>query len=334
MSSLQGKKILLFAPKFFGYEVAIKTEMEKQGAEVHLYDERCNPSSFDKICIRLNLRTFSIKKIKSFYKAIIEKYENNYFDYVIFLNPETITVDLLKRLKEKQSKAEFILYMWDSFENKPHTKELIPFFDNKFSFNKDECAKYGFKFRPLFFIDEYDVDKNSSTENKTDIDIGFIGTVHSDRYKILKEVETWASQNGLKTNYYMFFPSKIVFYKYKFQNLCKIKISRKDFHFNSLNSHRVKEFLERCKVVIDIQHPKQVGLTMRTIEMLGLRKKLITTNQDIKNYDFYNEDNICVIDRKNILINKKFFDTNYNLNSDAYRKNYSLESFVDEILKE
>ena len=69
--------------------------MEKQGAEVHLYDERCNPSTFDKICIRLNLRTFSIKKIKSFYKAIIEKYENNYFDYVIFLNSETITVDLL-----------------------------------------------------------------------------------------------------------------------------------------------------------------------------------------------------------------------------------------------
>ena len=28
------------------------------------------------------------------------------------------------------------------------------------------------------------------------------------------------------------------------------------------------------------------------------------------------------------------FDTNYNLNSDTYRKNYSLDSFVDEILKE
>lgn len=86
--------------------------------------------------------------------------------------------------------------------------------------------------------------------------------------------------------------------------------------------------------MIDIQHPKQVGLTMRTIEMLGLRKKLITTNQDIKNYDFYNEDNICIIDRKDILIKKNFFETNYNSNSDAYRKNYSLESFVDEILKE
>lgn len=333
MILLQGKKVLLFAPKFFGYETAITNKIKEKASECVFYDERANPSTFDKICIRLNYRTFLIKKIKAFYESIIGKYENNYFDYVIFLNPETITVDLLQRLKKKQSKAKFVLYMWDSFENKPHTKELIPFFDNKLSFNKDECAKFGFKFRPLFFIDEYDVDKNPPAENKTDIDIGFIGTVHSDRYKILKEVETWAIQNGLKKSYYMFFPSKILFYKYKFQNLGKIKILKKDFHFNSLNSHQVKEFLERCKVVIDVQHPKQVGLTMRTIEMLGLKKKLITTNQDIKNYDFYNEDNICVIDRKNILINKNIFDTNYNLHSDLYRKNYSLESFVEEILR-
>ena len=119
-------------------------------------------------CFRLNYRNFLINKINAFYNAIIEKYENNYFDYVLFLNPETITIDLLKRLKEKQSKAKFILYMWDTFENKPHTKELLSFFDNKFSFNKDECAKYGFKFRALFFIDEYDIDKNPQTENKTD----------------------------------------------------------------------------------------------------------------------------------------------------------------------
>ena len=333
MSSLSDKKVLLFAPKFFGYEKSITNKIKEKASECVFYDERANPSTFDKICIRLNYRNFLIKKINSFYNAIIDKYERDYFDYVLFFNPETITVDLLKRLKEKQSKAKFIIYMWDSFENKPHTKELLPFFDNKFSFNKDECAKYGFKFRALFFIDEYDADKNPKTENKTDIDIGFIGTVHSDRYKILKEVDSWARQNGLKTKYYMFFPSKILFYKYKFENFGKLKISKKDFHFNSLDSHQVKEYLGRCKVVIDIQHPKQVGLTMRTIEMLGLRKKLITTNQDIKNYDFYNENNICIINRKNILINKNIFDTNYNLYSDLYRKNYSLDSFIDDLFK-
>ena len=40
MSSLEGKKILFFAPKFFNYEVEICKEIEKQGGIVRFYDER------------------------------------------------------------------------------------------------------------------------------------------------------------------------------------------------------------------------------------------------------------------------------------------------------
>ena len=51
---------------------------------------------------------------------------------------------------------------------------------------------------------------------------------------------------------------------------------------------------------------------MRTIEIaLGMRKKSITTNLDIKEYDFYDKNNILIIDRKNPIINKEFLETNY-----------------------
>ena len=36
--------------------------------------------------------------------------------------------------------------------------------------------------------------------------------------------------------------------------------------------------------------------------MIGLKKKLITTNKDIVNYDFYNSNNIMVVDRANFQI--------------------------------
>ena len=52
-----------------------------------------------------------------------------------------------------------------------------------------------------------------------------------------------------------------------------------------------------------------MGLTMRTIELLGLQKKIITTNIDIVNYDFYNPVNILIIDRDSPKINKEFFTT-------------------------
>jgi len=333
MMDLRNKKVLLFAPRFFGYEKEITDNIQKKCEICEFYDERAKPTTFEKICIRLNFRNILIRKINTYYMNIINKYEENFFDYVIFLNPETITVELLRKLKEKQKKAIFVLYMWDSFENKPHTKELLPLFEKKLSFNKKDCENYNMIFRPLFYIDQYDSDKNSSEINGEDNEIGFIGTIHSDRYGILKNIQKWADNEGVKTNYYMYFPSKILYYKYKFENLGKQKIEKKDFHFKSLDSSQVYEKLSKCKVVIDIQHPKQIGLTMRTIEMLGLRKKLITTNKDIVNYDFYNKDNIYIIDRDNININNEFIKTQYNHNSDKVRRNYAIDAFVDALLE-
>ena len=71
---------------------------------------------------------------------------------------------------------------------------------------------------------------------------------------------------------------------------------------------------------------------MRTIEMIGMNKKIITTNQTIKEYDFYNPNNICVIDRNNININTNFFDAQYEPLSDQIYIKYSLEQWIKDIL--
>ena len=61
----------------------------------------------------------------------------------------------------------------------------------------------------------------------------------------------------------------------------------------------------RC--VLDSAQEGQMGLTIRVLEALGAKKKLITTNEDIVNYDFYNEENIYVYDGKTFDFNSPFF---------------------------
>src|SRR5690606_39098696 len=56
------------------------------------------------------------------------------------------------------------------------------------------------------------------------------------------------------------------------------------------------KYSENSKIVIDIAHANQKGLSMRPFEALGLKRKLITNNTDIKNYDFYNPNNIFIIE--------------------------------------
>lgn len=326
--NLTGKKVLLFAPQFFGYETEIVNKIKEFGATIDLYDERANPTTFDKICIRLHFLFTVRKKIKTYYGKVISVGKK--YDYVIFINPETVDSALLKKIKEKCSSAKFILYMWDSLENKPHTKDIMPLFDRKFSFNKSDCEHNGLIFRPLFFIDTYDL-KNVKNTHEIKYDISFTGTIHSDRYFILKKIKKWAENSDLKSYFFMYFPSRILYFKYRISNLRK-HIDKSDFSYISKKSNEIKDIILSSSVVVDIQHPKQIGLTMRTVETLGLGKKLITTNSDIKNYDFYNPQNILVIDRNNPVIDIDFIKTPYVQVDENIRKRYSLEGFVREMI--
>jgi hypothetical protein len=71
---------------------------------------------------------------------------------------------------------------------------------------------------------------------------------------------------------------------------------------------------------------------MRTIEMLGANKKIITTNTDIKHYDFYHPNNICIVDRDKVLVPTKFMETPYVPVEDQVKDRYSVNYFILDIL--
>jgi hypothetical protein len=64
-----------------------------------------------------------------------------------------------------------------------------------------------------------------------------------------------------------------------------------------------------------------------------LRKKLITTNSDIVNYDFYNPNNIHLIDENNPMIPTSFFESKYEDIPESIYKKYTIDSWLHEMLK-
>lgn len=72
---------------------------------------------------------------------------------------------------------------------------------------------------------------------------------------------------------------------------------------------------------------------MRTIETHGMRKKLITTNQNIKNYDFYDENNILIVDRKNPVIPYAFVESKYKMLPENIYDKYSLTYWIKTIFE-
>lgn len=326
MSSLEGKKVLFFAPKFFNYEGAIKEELERQGAVVHLYDERGNPSSLEKIIIRKC--PFLLKsKIYNYYKNIIDSEKDFSPDYVFFLSPETATKECMDLLRRTFPSAKYILYMYDSLENK-NAKYIYSCFDRCLSFDSDDCKNYGFVFRPLFFMNSFE---SSSTVQDFKYDFCFIGTIHSDRAKILYQLKKQFDSKGYSYFYYLYVPGKMMYiFRWLLDKYVR-KFGRKYIYTVPIEKTVVSDVSEHSKYIIDINHPKQIGLTMRTIEMLGLKRKILTTNENIKAYDFYRPTNQIIVSRKNVVIPTNSVSDSYETIDEKVYTSYNLKSWIMQV---
>ncbi len=333
MAALTGKKILYIGVSTFNYEKEIKSALENLGAEVDYYDERPANDFWTKVFLRLNLKSLIQSKIDAHYSNILTKSKNIKYDYVFIIKLETIDEKILTQLKDNQLDATFILYLWDSIQNYKGKEKLLPLFDKAFSFDKTDTLKYNtLNFLPLFYIPLY----AQPQVEKTDIvyDLCFFGTGHSDRYKIVKEIEKQSKAMNLKVYSFLYLQNKVIFWVRKLFDKKMKNAQVSDFSFSSLNQSQLLDIILKSNVIIDIEHQGQVGLTMRTIEALGCHKKLLTTNKSIEEYDFYNGNNICIIDRNDIKLTQDFFLTPYeDVDKNIYEK-YTLKSWLKTIFLE
>jgi len=294
-NGLDGKTILCVMPSFFGYEKRIVAHLESRGARVTYMDERPGNSTVVKTWIRLRLPLAQTIINRYYFKQIAELGKRQ-FDYILIVSPECCRHELVKKMREVFATSKFILYMWDSFENKMNCKvtDYINLFDRVLTFDDEDAKRYGVICRPLFC---------SSTNlgrapESHEFAFSFVGTIHTDRYRVIRTLIEEAARSGLDYYVYMYLPSKIHFWLYRFTK-SEFKGTKIDqFKYKPLRYEDVLNVFNRSAAVLDIEHPGQRGLTMRTMEVIGAGKKLITTNSRVKNYSFYSKERVFVFDRR------------------------------------
>ncbi|AZG35362.1 CgeB family protein [Shewanella psychromarinicola] len=329
---LKNKKVLLIVPSFFGYELDIVKEMVALGIEVDYFDERPFKSSIAKIINRLDLKFIMRRYISRYFESILKQSVNKRYDYLLVISPETIGTSFVSELKAINPNIISILYMWDSFGNKANARKLLPFFDHIISFDPgDKSINTDIQFLPLFFNNDFNASYNELIHEQL-YSVSFVGTVHSDRVKLVKQIMKQFEDRGVKTFSFYYCPSKLLFILKKLFTKEYDFISYSEVSFKPMSKTEIKTIFLQSNAVIDIQHPAQKGLTMRSLEMLGLEKKLITTNCDVRSYDFFDERNILVIDRINPHIPDDFINMKYTPLSHESRLKYSLRSWIYSVL--
>lgn len=315
--------ILFISPIFFDYQIRLTKEMESQGHNVFWYSDRPKNNFFSKSLIRLNKNLLK-RKTNKYIDKIIEEIADKKIDYVLVIFGQSFSKDNILKLRKQFKSAKFVYYTWDAVENFAVIKELYPLFDNYYSFDKKDCKKYGFKFLPLFYSNDY-------IENEYEYDFTLITTVKAGKLSNIKKILNMIPIDA-KVYKHLYIQSKLVYLYYKIK-LKEFKGTKmKDFKYYTLKQDEVNDILSKSKVVIDIQMGKQNGLTMRTFETLHLNKKLITSNQNIKQYDFYSSNNILCLEDIKETVDSNFYNETFDLNNKLDSK-YSIASFVKQLLK-
>ena len=327
---LKGKRVLFFYLSTFNYEVEIRRAMERAGATVDSYNERPTNNVLARILIRVN-RNLIYKYIDQYYDNIIKESLGKRYDYIFFIKGESISNSIIARLRNTHPEAKIIMYYWDSIANNHNAKGMLKSFDKVLSFDKNDSKTFGLEFLPLFYIPQYEEISKGDVPQK--YDLMFAGTVHSERYEFVNGIVNQIKDKGGSCFTWFYFPSKVNFYKLKWDNKNFRSANIKDFQFKPMPREKLLGYYSESRIQIDMQHPKQTGLTMRTIETLGAKKKLITTNPDVVNYDFYRPENILVVDRLHPVITREFLETPWvDIPEEIYTK-YSISSWLNTIFK-
>ena len=327
-NQFHGKKILFICVKWFNLEKEIINQLEKHGAEVTFFDERPANNNLTKGLLRIK-RDILENRIQEYYSNILEKIKDVKFDFLFVNRGEVVPNSFLEKFILAQPDCQRIFYTWDSFDNLSHSLDILKYFHKKFTFDRADAKKHAITFRPLYFSDKF---LKVRTCNKVkEIDLLFLGTAHSDRYLISNGIADWCNSNNLIAFNYYFMQGRLVYLYKKFFDKSFGVFDFKKLSFKSLSTEEVISFYERSDVILDISHPGQTGLTMRTFEAIGAGKKLLTTNKDICNYPFYNPNNISVIDRKRPQLSKHFFENKYQpLSEDMYYR-CSIDGWLEDL---
>lgn len=319
---------LIISPDFFGYSKEIASALEKRGVNSLVYDDRPATDTLTKTLIRISPNILK-RKADAYFDRIIETARQHPIAEILVIKGQAMSCDAIRRFRAAFPNARFTLYFWDSYRNmSADSPEKVGLFDRAFTFDPNDAKNdTRLAYRPLFYLDEY----AHLPAVKQDIDLFFFGTVHSDRYQVLKRIDRALSPQ-IKVKKILYFASNAVYLARRIFQTGFWGAKKTEFVFKPVPKNELKSLLARSRVVLDIERPIQAGLTMRTLETVGARKKLITTNPFAAQSDIYRPENILVIDRNNIVIPEEFFASDFVDLPPELVKKYALEGWLEEVL--
>lgn len=342
-------KILFITPSYYNLQTYIEKELEKQGHSVDVIPDNTidhdngykGKSTIKKVIDNIFYNQEKIKE--EYWKKTISHYKLKLEDYDILLciNGCSLGKYFFDLLTEKNKKTKKILYLWDTL-NFFDYKRNFKFFDRIYTFDFNDSIKNKVVFLPFYWI-------KGATNEQTQYSVSLIGSCHDGRLWIAVRIARQLDEMGLsyyfkivcngksrmtpallrkklishiQGNEAILLDIKALTGKIKHPFLTPEPISIED----------TNRIISMSDCILDTDMECQSGPTPRLIWALAQGKKIITTNKHITDMPFYNEKNICIIDRKNPVIDYNFITSKPD-DISSYMEQYRIDNWVKKLIE-
>ena len=261
-------------------------------------------------------------KLKKRQEYILQQQKKSGFQHqILVINPELI--DLEYHLEIKKHTEKYIAYLYDSVSRCPVKHLLDGVFDEIFSFDKVDVATYGFSEINNYIY--FDTPKTASQLKQNFIYIGSI----DNRLDYLNQ---FAEHLKKQHQSFLFYAIGKKAFVNKLKQLFLGKNKNLIFQKKRFSQQETLKMYAESETIVDLVRDNQTGLSFRIFEALGLRKKIITNNFSIQNYDFYTSNNVYLID-ENIQFQSNVYTSNYVQLPDNIYDKYSISAWVETVFK-
>jgi hypothetical protein len=267
-------RLAVIGPSFFSYVSAIAAEFAARGFSVRVFDEKHSNRPLAKLRYRTGLFAKRWQARDAHLDAIVDALRRDRVTDVFLVNTESADRRFVERLTALGMRVH--LYMWDGVANKPGFVAILDAVTSKASFDPRDCERFGMRYIPLFAEAVFDEARHLALDPPA-YDIGFCGTVHSSRTAIVGKLLAAMRHGTVRVGLMLYYHSRALLYGKGLAQPAVWKIARA-VSFTSFAKPEIARLFATSRLVLDVPHPGQTGLTARTFEVLAAGTRLLTTH--------------------------------------------------------
>ena len=258
-----------------------------------------------------------IPGLDSFFFGDWNKNLNEYTKIII--NDAMFNNNILKYISKKNAVASKYVYYTNAVRNSRTKPNNIPKDWRVYTFDISDSKEFDIEYSP-----EYYTEHQENIKYDLKYDVCYVGADKTNvRLKNLLDIKEVLRKNKVQNFFHIFRVLK-KYNKYELQETTNMFLKYED----------IQRIILESKCILELQMEGQSGCILRTLESMFLNRKLITNNKDIVNYDFYNPNNIFVIenaddfkDRFNDIL--KFMRSPYQKLPDMVKNNYKFCKWLE-----